>query len=133
MDIGIFIGVLSLAVALITLYKTFYSKPNFDEERTNMLGIFKANQFVCLELQELMQKYIDEKDGANHEFTAGITFQEYLDTFKSECDKGLSNELFEDLKNNPTYTKSNIETFLKGLESQNTTFLSLKGYILLKR
>ncbi|CAC9976957.1 hypothetical protein [Flavobacterium panici] len=130
--LGIFAGIFGAFIALITYYKTFYSKPSFDEERTNMLGMFKANQFICLEIQNLMQKYIDEKNGANHEFTTGITFQEYLEKFKSECENGLSNTLFEDLKNNKSYTKSNIETFLKGLEHQNNTFISLKGYVLLK-
>lgn len=130
--LGILAGIFGFFIAVMTYYKTYHSKPNFDEERTNMLGMFKANQFICLEIQELLQKYIDEKDGANHEFATGITFQQYLDKFKFECDNGLSEKLFEDLKNNKTYTKSNIETFLKGLEQQNTTFISLKGYIMLK-
>lgn len=64
--LGIFAGIFGAFIALITYYKTFYSKPSFDEERTNMLGMFKANQFICLEIQNLMQKYIDEKNGANH-------------------------------------------------------------------
>lgn len=131
--IGAVTGVLALIIALLTYYKTYHQKPNFDDERTNMLGMFRANQFIQLELQELMQKYIDDNDGADHEITPGVTFQKYLDAFKIECDKGLSEELFEDLKNNPIYTKSNIETFLKGLENQNATFTSLKGYLMLKK
>ena len=69
----IFIGIAGLFIAWLTYHKTFNTKP--DEERNNLLGAFIATQKLHLEVQSIIQKYIDENNGAEHLLYPNITFQ----------------------------------------------------------
>jgi len=124
----IFIGIASLIIAWLTYHKTFNSKP--DEERNNLLGIFIVTQKLHLEIQSLLQTYIDENDGANHELYPNITFKKTLELYKQEFEKSLSHKIFQDLKNNQIYTKSNIATFQNMIETQHNALLHFKSQLL---
>lgn len=114
----IIIGIIGLIIAWMTYHKTFISSQNIDEEKNNLLSIFKATQNLHLEVQSLIQKYINENNGANHIVYPNITFQQYLDLAKQEFEKSLSDESYNNLKNNKNLTKSNIKSLLKMIETQ---------------
>lgn len=124
----IFIGIAGLLIAWLTYQKTFNSKP--DEERNNLLAVFKVTQSLHLEVQSLLQKYIDENNGANHELYPNITFQKTLDMYKQEFEKSLSDKVCQDLKNNQIYTKSNIATFQNMIDTQHNALLQFKNQLL---
>lgn len=124
----VFIGIAGLIIAWLTLQKTFYSKPN--EERNNLLGVFIATQKLHLEVQSLLQKYIDDNDGAEHFIYPDITFQHLLDMYKKGFEKDLSDKVYQDLKNNEIYTKSNIATFQKLIDKQNNDLLMFRNQLL---
>ncbi|RXM44639.1 hypothetical protein [Flavobacterium sp. YO64] len=124
----IFIGLAGLIIAWLTYNKTFNSKP--DEERNNLLGIFIATQKLHLEVQSIIQKYIDDNDGANHQLYTNITFQQYLIVAKQEYDKGLSDKVYQELKTNKNYTKSNIATFQDMIYTQHNALLQFRSQLL---
>ena len=124
----IFIGLAGLIIAWLTYNKTFNSKP--DEERNNLLGIFIATQKLHLEVQSIIQKYIDDNDGANHQLYPNITFQQYLIVAKEEYDKGLSDKVYHELKTNKNYTKSNIATFQDMIYTQHNALLQFRNQLL---
>ncbi|MBP1222909.1 hypothetical protein [Flavobacterium sp. 1355] len=124
----IFIGVAALLIAWLTYQKTFNSKP--DEERNNLLAVFITTQKLHLEVQSILQKYIDDNDGANHELYPNITFQKMLDMYKQEYEKGLSDKVYNELKNNEIYTKSNIATFQNMIDTQHNALLQFKNQLL---
>ena len=124
----VFIGIAGLLVAWFTYQKTFNSKP--DEERNNLLGIFITTQKLHLEVQSILQKYIDENNGASHELYPNITFQKMLDMYKQEFEKGLSDKVYQDLKNNLIYTKSNIATFQNMIDNKHNALLQFKNQLL---
>lgn len=125
----IFIGLAGLIIAWLTYNKTFNSKPDVTEYKDNFLGVYKSTQTLSLEVQSLIQKYIDEKGGANNEMYPNITFQEFLHIAKDEFDKSLSDKLYNDLKNQ-TFTKSNIDTLLKMVETQNNALIELRNQLI---
>lgn len=125
----IFIGIAGLLIAWLTYQKTFNSKPDVTEEKNNFLAVYTTTQTLSLEVQSLIQKYIDEKDGANKEMYPNITFQEYLNLAKDEFDKSLSDKLYNDLKNQ-TFTKSNIATLLKMAETQSNALIELRNQLI---
>lgn len=124
----IFIGLAGLIIAWLTYNKTFNSKP--DEERNNLLGIFIATQKLHLEVQSIIQKYIDDNDGANHQLYTNITFQQYLIVAKQEYDKGLSDKVYQELKTNKNYTKNNIATFQDMIYTQHNALLQFRSQLL---
>jgi len=124
------IGIIGLIIAWMTYHKTFISSQNIDEEKNNFLGIFKATQNLHLEVQSLIQKYINENNGANHLLYPNITFQQYLDLAKQEFEKSLSDESYNNLKNNKKLTKSNIRSLLKMIETQNNALTQFKNQLL---
>lgn len=108
----IFIGIAGLLIAWLTYHKTFNSTPDPTEERNNLLAVFKVTQKLHLEVQAMIQNYIDDNNnGANHELYPNITFQHYLDIAKEEFEKGLSEKVYDELKNNKNYNKSNMQLF----------------------
>ncbi|MDP5200223.1 MULTISPECIES: hypothetical protein [Flavobacterium] len=124
----IFIGVAGLIIAWLTFQKTFYSKP--DEERNNLLGTFLTTQKLHLEVQSILQKYIDENNGAEHFIYPDITFQHLLNMYKQGFEKDLSDKVYQDLKNNQIYTKSNIATFQKLIDKQHSDLLMFRNQLL---
>lgn len=124
----ILIGVIGLFIAWSTYQKTFNGKPT--EEKNNFLALYISTQKLSLEVQSLIQKYIDEKDGANKEMYPNITFQEFLVIAKDEFDKGLSDKLYNELKNNNQLTKSNIESLVKMVETQNNALIALRNQLI---
>lgn len=125
----LFIGIAGLIIAWFTYQKTFHSIPNTTECKENMLAVYKTTQKLSLEVQFLVQKYIDEKDGANKEMYPNITFKEFLHIAKDEFDKSLSDKLYEDL-NSKDFTKSNIETLLRMIETQNNSLIELRNQLI---
>ncbi|MHC0447994.1 hypothetical protein ACWA1F_21480 [Flavobacterium sp. 3-218] len=111
----IFIAIAGLIIAWLTFQKTFYSKPK--EEKDNLLGTFLTTQKLHLEVQSLLQKYIDDNNGAEHFIYPDITFQHLLNMYKQGFEKDLSDKVYQDLKNNQNYTKSNIATFQKMIDT----------------
>lgn len=126
----ILIGVAGLLIAWLTYHKTFNSTPDIREERNNLLGVFITTQKLHLEVQSIIQKYIDENNGAEHLLYPNITFQQYLDVAKVEFEKGLSDKVFQDLKNNSIYTKSNIATFQNMIDTQHNALLQFKNQLI---
>ena len=124
------VGIIGLIIAWMTYHKTFISPPDSSEEKNNFLGIFKATQKLHLEVQLLIQKYIDKNDGANHFLYPNVTFQQYLDLAKQEFEKSLSDKLYNDLEKNKNLTKSNIDSLLKMIEVQNNALTQFKNQLL---
>jgi hypothetical protein len=126
----ILIGFIGVVIAWLTYHKTFNSTPDTTEERNNLLGVFKVTQKLHLEVQSLIQKYIDENNGANHELYPNITFQQYLNVAKEEFEKELSDKVYDELRNNKDYTKSNITTFQNMIDIQHNALLQFRSQLL---
>jgi len=126
----ILIGLAGLFIAWLTYHKTFNSTPDITEERNNLLAVFKVTQKLHLEVQSIIQKYIAENNGANHELYPNITFQQYLNIAREEFEKGLSEKVYDDLKNNKNYTKSNIATFQNMIDTQHNALLQFRSQLL---
>lgn len=124
----IFIGIAGLLIAWLTYQKTFHSKP--DEERNNLLGVFLTTQKLHLEVQSLLQKYIADNNGAEHFIYPDITFQRLLDMYKQGFEKDLSDKVYEELKSNQNYTKSNIATFQNQIDIQHNALLLFRNQLL---
>lgn len=123
----LFIGIAGLIIAWLTFQKTFYSKPH--KERNNLLSTFIGTQKLHLEVQSLLQKYIEENDGAEHFIYPEINFQHLLNMYRQAFEKDLSTKVYEDLKNNQNYTKSNIETFQKLIDKQHNDLLMFRNQL----
>ena len=126
----ILIGIAGLFIAWLTYHKTFNSTPNTAEERNNLLAVFITTQKLHLEVQSIIQKYIDDNNGAEHLLYPNITFQQYLNVAKVEYEKGLSDKIYQDLKNNKEYTKSNIVTFQNMIDTQHNALFQFKNQLL---
>lgn len=124
----IIIGLAGLLIAWLTYQKTFNAKPH--EERNNLLAVFKVTQKLHLEVQSMVQKYIDDNNGTDHLLYPNITFQQYLNVAKEEYKKGLSEKVYEDLKTNKHYTKSNIATFQNMIDTQHNALLQFRSQLL---
>jgi D-hexose-6-phosphate mutarotase len=126
----ILIGIAGLFIAWLTYHKTFNSTPNTTEERNNLLAVFITTQKLHLEVQSIIQKYIDDNNGAEHLLYPNITFQQYLNVAKVEYEKGLSDKIYQDLKNNKEYIKSNIATFQNMIDTQHNALFQFKNQLL---
>lgn len=58
---GTFLAIAGFLLAWLTYHKTFVS-PDITEESNNLLGVFITTQKLHLEVQGLLQKYIEEKN-----------------------------------------------------------------------
>ncbi len=127
--IEIIIGALGLWIAYATYKKTFPNKPIEPiEEKENFLAIYKVTQSLSLEVQGLIQRYIDKGNG-DKEMYPNITFKQFLDVAKDEFDKSLSDKLYNELRVG-VYTKSNIESLLKMIETQNAALTELRNQLI---
>lgn len=126
----ILISIAGLFIAWLTYHKTFNSTPNTTEERNNLLAVFITTQKLHLEVQSIIQKYIDDNNGAEHLLYPNITFQQYLNVAKVEYEKGLSDKIYQDLKNNKEYTKSNIATLQNMIDTQHNALFQFKNQLL---
>ncbi|MBD0723961.1 hypothetical protein B6A10_02080 [Flavobacterium sp. L1I52] len=125
----IFIGIAGLVIAWLTYHKTFNS--DLTEEKNNLLGVFLATQKLHLEVQEILQDYIDLYDGENHQIYTNVSFGQLLTLYKKSFEKELSDKVFQDLKNNKTYTKSNLKIFQNMLEKQQYNLLMFKNQLVI--
>lgn len=123
------IGIIGLFIAWLTYHKTFNSTPDASEEKNNLLSVFKATQMLHLDVQLLLEKYINENDAANDELFPNTTFHQYLIRSKQEFEKSLSDKVYQELKSK-NFTKSNIASLLKLIEFQNINLAQLKTHLM---
>jgi hypothetical protein len=109
--------------------KTYYKTFDTSDEKNNLLAVFKATQRLHLEVQDILQTYIDAKNGADHQLYPNITFQDYLDRSKIEFKKDLSDKTFDYIKS-LNLTSSNIASMLKLLENQNYALIQFKSQLI---
>lgn len=125
MDTLTVLGFVFTAIATYIGVKTYNKTFDTSDEKNNLLGIFKATQKLHLEVQDLLETYIDAYDGADHHLYPNITFQEFLNRAKIEFEKDLSDEKFEYIKS-LNLSSSNISSLLKLLENQNHALIQFK-------
>lgn len=123
------IGIAGLWIAYKTYQKTFPSTPlEPKEEKENLLANYKMTQNLSLEVQSLILSYIDKGNG-DKEMYPNITFKQFLEVAKDEFDKSLSDKLYSELRD-AKYTKSNIDSMLKMIETQNTALTELRNQMI---
>ncbi len=126
MTIEIIIGVVAIIIAIATYKQAKKPQeikvPEPKEEIDNLKAYFKMNQKLSMEIQEILEKYINEKQAAEEPFWENMTFSKYLDFVKSEHEKYLSEKLYETLSE-PIYTRANIESMLVSLQNQNANLM----------
>lgn len=125
----ILIGIIGLWIAIATYNKSFPSKPPEPiEEKANLLVNYKMTQTLSLEVQNLILQYINKGYGNNLMYE-NCTFNQFLQLAKDEFDKSLSDKLYNELKK-MSLSKSNIESMLKMIETQNKALTELRNQMM---
>lgn len=132
MSIEVIIGIIAILIAIATYkqgQKTQEIKfPKPIEEMNNLKAHFRMNQKLSIEIQNMLEKYINENQAAKEIFFENMTFSKYLDYVKSEHESCLSENVYETISE-PIYTRSNIESMLASLQNQNTNLLMVRNLL----
>lgn len=129
MEILAVLGFVFTAIATYIGLKTYNRTFDTSDEKNNLLGVFKATQRLHLEVQDIIQTYIDTNDGADHHLYPNITFQDYLNRAKIEFEKDLSNKTYDYVRS-LNLNSSNIASMLKLLETQNHALIQFKSQLM---
>lgn len=132
MSIEVIIGIIGIVVAIAT-YKQGQKPqeiklPEPIEEMNNLKAHFRMNQKLSIEIQNMLEKYINENQAAKEIFFENMTFSKYLDYVKSEYESCLSENVYETISE-PIYTRANIESMLPSLQNQNTNLLMVRNLL----
>jgi|SRR5690606_28840825 hypothetical protein len=129
------IGVIIAILGLIIAYKTYAKSSNserkkFTEGKNNLLVIFKITQRLSLEVQELIQTYIN-MGHINEYIFENYTNEMYLDMLKKGFQTSLSDEILHRL-NDLDLSEANIETMLRDIEIQKNNLQLIKNMLIMK-
>ncbi|TDW52691.1 hypothetical protein EV144_1011382 [Flavobacterium sp. 270] len=133
MTTEIIIGSIGLVIAIITFVQS--QKPQEikfiepKEEMDNLKINFKVNQKTSLEVQDLLEKYIEKNNCSNQLFFQNLTFAKYLEFIKSNYEECLSETIYQRTLSNEIYTRPIIESMTSSLQNQYNNLLLVKNYI----
>lgn len=129
--IGVLVGVVALVVAVQTYHRQFnvpppvFPEPEPIAEKDNLKAHFKMAQKLALEVQDLIQQHVDKGNG-NKLMYPEATFQQFLKLQKTEFEKCLSDELYENIDKLPL-NKYHIDSMVKSLQTQATALQMVKN------
>jgi len=129
MDTLTILGFVFTAIATYIGLQTYKKTFDTSDQKNNLLAVFKATQKLHLEVQDMIETYIDANEGAEHLLYPNITFQAYLDRAKFEFEKDLSDKTYDYIKGLPL-NSSNIASMLKLLENQNHALIQFKSQLM---
>lgn len=133
MTTEIIIGGVGLIIAIATFIQS--QKPQeikFIEPKEEMDSLrvnFMTNQKMSLEIQELLEKYIEENRCSDELFFQNLTFSKYLEFIKSNYEECLSEKVYNRTLLNETYTRAIIENMSNSLQKQFDNLMLTKNYI----
>lgn len=133
MTIEILIGGIGLVIAIATFLQS--QKPQeirFVEPKEEMDSLrvnFMMNQKMSLEIQELLEKYIEENKCPDELFFQNLTFSKYLEFVKSNYEECLSEKVYNKTLLNEIYTRPIIENMSNSLQNQFNNLIMVKNYI----
>lgn len=132
MTTEVIIGIIGLVIA-IAAYKQSQKPqeiklPEPKEEMDNLKANFLMNQKLSIEIQKMLEKYINENQASEKLFFEDLTFSMYLNFVKSEYENCLSEKVYENLSE-PIFTRANIESMLISLQNQNTNLMMVKNLL----
>jgi hypothetical protein len=90
---------------------------------------FKVNQKASLEVQDLLEKYIEKNKCSEEIFFQNLTFSKYLDFMKNNYEECLSDKVYERTLSNEIYTRPIIESMSNSLQNQSSNLMLAKNYI----
>ncbi|MGE6352816.1 hypothetical protein ACQKCJ_02945 [Flavobacterium sp. NPDC079362] len=122
----IIIAIIGLWIAWITYHRTF----DTTEDKNNFLVYFKVTQQLHLEVQSLLQKYIDSNNGANHKLYNNMTYKQCLNMLKDDFQTDYSDKVYVLAKNDKVMTKKMFATLIEKVEAKNQTLQKLKTQLL---
>ncbi|MBP1223371.1 hypothetical protein [Flavobacterium sp. 1355] len=133
MTVEIIIGLIGLFIAIATYVQSQkpqeikFSEPN--EEMESLKVSFKVNQKMSLEIQDLLEKYIESNQCHDELFFQQMTFSNYLQFVKDDYKECLSDEVYEGNLSNDIYTRPIIASMSNSLQNQFQNLMLVKNYI----
>lgn len=133
MTTEIAIGLIGLFIAIATFIQSQkpqevkFIEPN--EEMESLKISFKVNQKISLEIQDLLEKYIESNGCSDELFFQKMTFSDYLQFIKDNYDECLSDEIYEKTMSKEIYTRSIIASMSNSLQSQFQNLMMIKNFI----
>lgn len=134
MSTEIIIGVAGLIIAIVTFIQSQkpqevkFTEPN--EEMDNLRINFRMNQKISLEVQDLLEKYIEKNNCSEELFFQNLTFSKYLEFVKNNYEECLSEKVYNKTLLNEIYTRSIIENMSNSLQNQFDNLMLTKNYII---
>lgn len=127
------IGSVGLVIAIITFFQS--QKPQeikFIEPKEEMDSLrvnFKVNQKTSLEVQDLLEKYIEKNNCSNELFFQNLTFTKYLEFIKNNYEECLSEAIYQKTLSKEIYTRPIIDSMTSSLQNQYNNLMLVKNYI----
>lgn len=121
------IALLGLWIAWLTYHRTF----DTTEDKNNFLVYFKVTQDLHLEVQSLLQKYIDNNNGANHKLYNNMTYKQCLNLLKNDFQTDYSDKVYVMVKNDKNMSKKMYATLIEKVEAKNKLLSELKMNLIL--
>lgn len=121
------IALLGLWIAWLTYHRTF----DTTEDKNNFLVYFKVTQDLHLEVQSLLQKYIDNNNGANHRLYNNMTYKQCLNLLKNDFQTDYSDKVYVMVKNDKKMSKKMYSTLIEKVEAKNKLLSDLKMNLIL--
>ena len=129
--IGVIVGIVALLVAIQTYHRQFnvpppvFPEPEPIAEKDNLKVHFKMTQKLALEVQELIQQHVNKGNGDKLMYPEA-TFQQYLALQKTEFEKCLSDELYQNI-DMLLLNKFHIDSMVKSLQTQASALQVVKN------
>lgn len=132
MAIEIIIGIIGITIALASYIHARKPQelklPPPIEEIDNLKVLFKVNQKLSIEIQEMLKSYIQKYQASDKFLFENITFSNYLNLLQSGYEECLSEKVYNSLSE-PTYTRANIESMNSSLQTQCNNLMAVKNIL----
>ncbi len=131
MTIEITIAVIGIVIALATYIQaqkpTEIKLPEPKEELESLKVHFLMNQKLSLEIQEILEDYINENNASEKLIFENMSFSKYLNFVREEHENGLSDKAYQMLS--LQLTRPIIESMSLSLQNQYNNLTMVKNML----
>ena len=131
MTIEITIAVIGIVIALATYIQaqkpTEIKLPEPKEELESLKVHFLMNQKLSLEIQEILEDYINENNASEKLIFENMSFSRYLNFVREEHENGLSDKAYQMLS--LQLTRPIIESMSLSLQNQYNNLTMVKNML----